>query len=180
MHMIPTLRFLSLTGMILIATALRLVPHPWNFTPIDAMALFGAVHFRDRRAAFAVPLTALFLGDLILGLHDLVPFVYGCFAFTVCLGFWVRRNQSIGRLVVACLLGSLVFFVVTNFSVWALLGTYPKTPAGLIACYVAGLPYLGNAVLGDLFYCGLLFGGFALAQARFTVLRESSSSAVTA
>lgn len=90
------LRFLVLVGMILGAAASRLIPHPFNFTPIGAMALFGGACFADRRAAFLVPLAAMFLSDLAigllsgslsLGLHPLIPVVYGSFALIVCLGF---------------------------------------------------------------------------------------------
>ena len=165
-------RYLILAGMVLAAAAARLLPHPWNFTPIGAMALFGGAQFAGKRAAFLVPLAALFLSDLMLGLHSLMPFVYGCFALTVCLGFWVRRNASAGRIAVASLISSTVFFLVTNFGVWACLNTYPKNAGGLLECYAAGLPFYRNGVLGDLFYAGLLFGALALAQRRFTALRE--------
>lgn len=165
-------RYLVLAGMVLAAAAARLLPHPWNFTPIGAMALFGGAQFASKRAAFLIPLAALFLGDLVLGLHRLMPFVYGCFALTVCLGFWVRRQPRAGRIVIASVVSSTVFFLVTNFSVWACLDTYPKNAAGLIECYVAGLPFLRNGLLGDLLYAGVLFGGLALAERRFTSLRE--------
>lgn len=165
-------RYLVLTGIILAAAAARLLPHPWNFTPIGAMALFGGAQFASKRTSFLLPFAALFLGDLVLGLHKLMPFVYTCFAFTVCLGFWVRRNPSAGRIALASLISAVVFFLVTNFSVWALLGTYPRNAAGLIECYLAGLPLLRNGLLSDLFYASVLFGGLALAQRRFTSLRE--------
>jgi hypothetical protein len=167
-------RFIFLAGMVLAAAVARLLPHPWNFTPIGAMALFGGAQFASKRAAFLLPLTALFLGDLVLGLHKLMPFVYGCFALTVCLGFWVRQNRSAGRIVIviASLASSVVFFLVTNFSVWAVFATYPKNATGLIECYIAGLPFLRNGLLGDLFYSGVLFGGLALAQSRFASLRQ--------
>jgi hypothetical protein len=167
------IRYLVLTGMVLAVAAVRLLPHPWNFTPIGAMALFGGAQFASKRAAFLVPLAALFAGDLVLGVHKLMPFIYGCFALTVCLGFWVRHKPRPGRIIIASVISSTVFFLVTNFSVWAFLGTFPKNPVGLIQCYVAGLPYLGNGLLGDLMFTGALFGGLALTQRRFAWLRES-------
>lgn len=165
-------RYLVLIGIILIAAAARWLPHPWNFTPIGAMALFGGAQFASKRAALLLPMTALFVGDLIIGLHSLMPFVYGCFALTVCLGFWVRQNRSAVRIVVASLTSAIGFFLVTNFSVWACFDTYPKNVTGLMECYVAGLPFLRNGLLGDLFYAGILFGGWALAERKFTSLRE--------
>ena len=165
-------RYIVLVGMVLAAAAARILPHPWNFTPIGAMALFGGAQFASKRAAFLLPLSALFLGDLVLGLHKLVPFVYGCFALTVCLGFWVRQNRSASRIVIASLTSAIVFFLVTNFSVWACFDTFPKNVSGLMECYVAGLPFLRNGLIGDLFYAGVLFGGLALAERKFTSLRE--------
>ena len=101
-----------------------------------------------------------------------MPFVYGCFALTVCLGFKVRRQPRASRIVIASVLSSTVFFLVTNLSAWACLDTYPKNANGLLECYVAGLPFLRNGLLGDLLYAGVLFGGLALAERRFNSLRE--------
>jgi len=84
-------RFIVLAGMILAAAGSRLIPHPPNFTPIAALALFGGASFVDNRAAFIVPLAGLFLSDLVLGFYAISPVVYGSFALIVCLGFWVRR-----------------------------------------------------------------------------------------
>jgi hypothetical protein len=165
-------RFFLITGMIVVAAAAKFVPHPVNFMPIGAIALFAGAHFNDRRAAFVVPLFALLIGDLISGLHLLIPFVYGCFALNVLLGFWIKRRQSTARILTATLAGAVVFFVVTNFGSWLAFDTFPKTGPGLVACYAAGVPYFLNSLLGDLFYTAVLFGGFALAQARFpTFLR---------
>jgi len=165
-------RYFVLAGMVIAAAVARLLPHPWNFTPIGAMALFGGAQFVSKRTAFLFPLTALFLGDLVLGLHQLMPFVYGCFALTVCLGFWVRHQRNAGRIVAASLVSSLLFFLVTNFGVWAFLGTYSMNGTGLIECYLAGVPFLRNGLFGDLFYSGMLFGGLALLERRFSFLRE--------
>jgi len=174
------IRYLVLTGMVLAVAAVRLLPHPWNFTPIGAMALFGGAQFASKRAAFLVPLAALFASDLVLGLHKLIPFIYGCFALTVCLGFWVRRKPGPGRILLASVISSTVFFLVTNLSVWAFLGTFPKNAVGLVQCYMAGLPYLRNGMLGDLLYACALFGGLALTQRRFASLLEARVIAAAA
>jgi hypothetical protein len=167
------LRFTVLAGMILAAAAFRILPHPPNFSPIAAIALFGGAQFASKRAAFLVPLAAMFLADLVLGLHSFIPVIYGCFALIVCLGFWLRRKQSPGRIVVAALVGSLLFFAITNFGVWAGTGMYPKTIAGLTECFVAALPFFQNTLTGDLFFNTVLFGGLALAEWRLPQLRES-------
>lgn len=166
------IRFSVLAGMILTAAAFRILPHPPNFGPIAAIALFGGAQFADKRAAFLVPLAAMFLSDLVLGLHALIPVIYGCFVLIVCLGFWLRRQRSVGRIAVAALAGSVLFFVITNFAVWAVTGIYPKTVAGLVECYVVAIPFFKNTLAGDLFFATVLFGSLALAEWRLPRLRE--------
>src|SRR6202167_4371624 len=103
-------RFLFLAGMILVAAVSRLIPHPPNFTPVAAFALFGGASFANNRAALLVPLAGLFLSDLALGFYALTPVVYGSFALIVCLGFWLRRRQDISRIACAALICALLFF----------------------------------------------------------------------
>jgi len=175
------IRFLVLVGMILAAAASRLSPHPPNFAPIGAMALFGGACFATRRVAFLVPLVAMFVsdlaigwlsGDLSLGLHRLIPVVYGSFALIVCLGFWLRRRRKAVPIAGAAVAGSVLFFVLTNLGVWVLGSSYPKSWDGLVACYVAAIPFFRNTLLGDAGYATVLFGGLALAERGFPALRE--------
>ncbi len=139
------------------------------------MALFGGVHFANRRLAFAVPLVAMFLSDLILGLHSMMPIIYGCFAMIVVLGIRVRRKPTVFRVAGSALAGSVGFFLVTNFAVWALSSMYPKTAAGLSSCYVAAIPFFWRTAAGDLFYVATLFGSFRLAEWKIPALRETST-----
>jgi hypothetical protein len=169
-------RLLVVGGMILAAAASRLIPHPPNFSPITAMALLGGACFVEKRWAFVVPLAALLISDVLIGFHHTVPFVYGSVALIVCLGFWLRTRRTALPIACAALAGSLLFFTVTNFGVWAfgdLPGTtYPKTAEGLLACYVAAVPFFGNTLLGDATYTVVLFGGLALAEKWLPALRE--------
>jgi hypothetical protein len=150
--------------MIVLAAALRIAPHPWNFTPIGAMALFSGGVLRDKRLAFIFPLLALFVGDCFIGFHKLMPVVYASFLVNVAIGLYLRNRRTVGRISALVLLGAIQFFVVTNFAVWALGTFYPRTTAGLIACYVAGIPFFWNTLAGDAVYAAVLFGGFALAE----------------
>ncbi len=171
--------FLILTGMVFIAAFIRLIPHPPNFAPIAAMALFGGVYFAGKRTAFLVPLAAMYLSDLALGFfvydfgwfHGFMPFVYASFGMTVCLGFLVRRRLTPLTVGGAALMSSVMFFIVTNFGVWLVSNLYPKTGAGLVSCYVAAIPFFRNTLAGDAVYTLVLFGGFALAQRYLPVLR---------
>jgi uncharacterized protein DUF6580 len=167
-------RTLLALAIIALAAALRIAPHPWNFTPVGAMALFSGAIIRDRRLAFFFPILALFLGDMFIGFHRLIPVVYASFLVSVAIGFWLRDRRSFGRITAATLLGAIQFFLVTNFAVWAFGLSYPRNSAGLLACYVAGIPFFGNTLAGDAAYVTLLFGGLALAERLFPALREPS------
>jgi hypothetical protein len=165
-------RLLLALGIIALAAALRIAPHPWNFTPVGAMALFSGAVIKNRRLAFLVPLLALFLGDIFIGFHKLMPIVYASFLLSVAIGFWLRDRRTAGRITSATLLGAIQFFLVTNFAVWAFGLAYPRTGAGLVACYVAGIPFFWNTLAGDAVYAVLFFGTFALAERLFPALRE--------
>ena len=167
-------RTVVITGVVLAAAALRVAPHPMNFAPIGALALFGGAYFSTKKAAFTVPLLSLVAGDVFIGFHPLVPYVYASFLVSVVLGFWLRRKgKSAEHIAAATAAGAVQFFLVTNFAVWATsTGTYPKNAGGLIACYVAGLPFFWNTLAGDAFYASVLFGAMQLAEQRFPSLRE--------
>jgi hypothetical protein len=165
-------RAIALISLVLAAAASRLVPHPWNLTSIAAVALFGGAYFQDRRLAFAVPLGALFLSDLVFGLYHGMAVVYVSFAMIVGIGLWLRSRRQPALIAGAALASSVLFFVLTNFGVWASGHLYPRTWAGLVTCYTAALPFFRNSLEGDLLYTLVLFGGFALMERRFEVLRE--------
>ena len=165
------------TGIVLAAAVLRIVPHPMNFAPIGALALFGGAYFSSKRASIIVPLLALVAGDFFTGFHRLMPYVYASFLASVALGFLLRKKKSVPRIAATTLAGAIQFFLVTNFAVWATsTGGYPKTVGGLATCYIAGLPYLGNTLAGDAFYTAMLFGVMAFAEKRFPWLRESPAT----
>lgn len=145
-------------GLILFAAMLRLVPHPPNFTPIAALALFGGVYL-DKRFAFVVPIAALLLSDYFIGFHSLMPFVYGSFLLIGLIGLWLKTHRKPLFILGGALASSVLFFLLTNFGVWVTPNSwYPKTWQGFTACYVAAIPFFRNTVLGDLFYVGVLFG----------------------
>src|SRR5260370_38790310 len=157
---------------IVLVAVLRIVPHPWNLAPVGAMALLSGAMVRDRRLAFVFPLLALFSGDVFIGFHKLMPVVYASFLVSVLIGRGLQNRRTLIRVAGATLLGAVQFFVVTNFGVWAVGDFYPRTLAGLAACYAAGIPFFWNTLAGDAFYVGILFGSFALAERLFPALRE--------
>jgi hypothetical protein len=158
--------------LVALAAALRVTPHPWNFTPVGAMALFSGAVLNDRRLAFLFPLLALFLGDIFIGFHKLIFLVYASFLINLAIGLWLRDHRGIARISLATLFGASQFFLVTNFAVWQSLGAYPRTASGLLTCYLAGIPFFWNTLAGDAFYAALFFGSFALVERFFPVFRE--------
>jgi hypothetical protein len=175
----------TLVFIVLAAAMTRLLPHPPNVTAITALALFGGAHFADRRLAIGVPLAALLVSDIALGFYWQWDFralqghmwvQYASFLAIVCLGFLLRDSRNAMRVGTLALSGSVLFFLVTNLGEWAFQPWYPKTAAGLAASYVAGIPFFRNMLVGDLAYTALMFGGFALLERRFTVLRAAGPS----
>jgi hypothetical protein len=149
---------------IALAAASRLFPHPPDFTPLAAMALFGGAYFSDRRVAFAVPFIALLLSDLVLGLHQTMPFVYLGFGATVFIGMALRGKVRVLPVAGAAIASSVLFFIVTNFGVWLVGDMYPHDVGGLVLCYIAAIPFFQYSLMGDFLYTGLLFGGMAMAE----------------
>ena len=144
--------------LILIGFLTRFLPHPANFTAIGAIALFSGYYLKDKRLAVAVPLLAMFLSDLIIGLYQwqLLASIYLSFAAVVFLGIIIKRRKWFFALP-ASLLGTAIFFLITNLAVWQFTSWYQHNFAGLIACYTAGLPFLKNGLAGDLIYTFALF-----------------------
>lgn len=161
-------RFYTLLAIVLAVSLYRIVPHPPNFTPALAVALFAGAHFSDRRIAMAVPLFAMLIADLFLGLHATLPFVYAAILLLVLLGSWLRQRKTVTHIAAAAVGGSMVFFLLTNFGAWlALPAVYPQTPEGLLTAYVAAIPFYQNTLLSTLFFAALLFGGFHLLEHRY-------------
>jgi uncharacterized protein DUF6580 len=167
------LRTVLIFAIIVLAAALRLGPHPWNFTPVGAVALFSGAMVRDRRLAFLFPMLVMLATDLIIGFNKLSPLVYACFLLSVLIGRFLNQKRNLLRLGGATFLGALQFFLITNFGVWAFLNSYPRTGVGLAACYLAGVPFFWNTLAGDAVYTTLLFGCFFLAERLAPRLRQS-------
>lgn len=145
-------------ALIVLAALTRLLPHPPNFTPIEAMALFGGAMLVNRYWAIGITLGAMLLSDLIIGVHSLQLVVYACLIGGVLLGTWVGPQARLRRVVAAGLASAIGFFVITNFAVWATSGMYSKDLAGLLLCYEMALPFFRNSVAALAVYGLALFG----------------------
>jgi len=139
----------------------RLVPHTWNVVPVAAAALLaGAI--LPRQWALSVPILGMLLSDLVIGFYH-VPVmltVYGCFAMSVFLGAWVKDMKPI-KILSTTLASSTLFFLATNFAVWASADWYEKSWSGLALCYALAIPFFRNTMLGDLFFTSVLFSVWA-------------------
>jgi len=158
--------------LILIGFLTRFLPHPANFTAIGAIALFSGYYIKDKRLAVGVPLVAMFLSDWIIGLYQwqLLASVYVSFAVVVLLGVLISRKKWFFALPTS-LVGTAIFFLVTNFAFWQFGGFYTYDIAGLLACYSAGLPFLKNSFAGDLTFTVILF---SLAESAVFLAQKTS------
>lgn len=180
---------LLLTGLIVAAALTRLLPQPPNFSPVMAIALFAGAYFAGRRWAMLVPLAAMLVSDLALAAthggvylqHMTSPValsVYGCIVLCTVLGFGLRGKVSSARVLGGSVAGSVLFFAVTNFMVWATAATVPghaHCVAGLAPCYAAAIPFFHWSLLGTLFWSAVLFGGFELLRHRVPALRAQTA-----
>ncbi len=169
-------RLTTVLAIVLAAAMMRLLPHPPNVTPVAAMALFAGAHFADKRLAFGVPLLAMLLSDLVLGLHSTLAFVYAGVALTTMIGMGLRGRARPLPAIGAALLAAVLFYLLTNFGVWLTGTMYPHTLEGLMAAYAAGLPFLRNSLLGDVFWTAVLFGGFQALSQHWRVLRTPAAA----
>ncbi len=178
-----TPRFIVVLSVILMAALVRLLPHWPNFTPIAAMALFAGTYFDRKQYAFVLPIAAMFISDLVIGLHANIPAVYLGFAITVIIGLSIRKKVNVGSVMLASVSSAVIFFLITNFASWLASPFYPQSFAGLIECYVAGLAFFRdttygisffmNDVLGTMFFSAVFYGSFYLVQMRFPVLDKA-------
>jgi hypothetical protein len=169
--------------MAIVAIASRLLPHPPNMTAVMAVALFAGARITNTKLAMALPLLIMILSDIFLGFHSSQLVVYGCILAVSVLGLSLRNSTSFTKPLAMSFIGSLFFFLVTNFAVWLGGTMYPMTLEGLFLCYAAALPFyttdsfqfvnssqlvfgsfFANGVIGDLFFTGVLFGMFELSK----------------
>ena len=146
-------------ALIILAISTRLLPHPPNFAAVGAVALFSGTYL-NKKYALWLPLIIMVISDFIIGFHSLIFFTWGSFILMGCIGLWIRKKKNIQNVIFGTITGSLVFFFITNFAVWAFTPMYTKTVQGLLECFVMALPFFRNSLLGDVFYVGVLFGAY--------------------
>ncbi len=139
-------------GLIILLALSRLIPHPPNFTPILGMAVFSGAIINRKIVAYLVPLAAMLISDLYLGLHSGMPIIYFTLAICVLIGTFIESRVTILNSILGITAGVLIFYLITNFIVWYGSGMYENSFSGLITCYVMGLPFLQNTFISSLIY----------------------------
>lgn len=179
-----------LSLIIFVAAFSRVIPHMPNFSPLGAIALFGAAHLARKSYALLIPIAATWLSDLFINnvvyaayypsftwFYEGFYWQYGSYLLIVLFGgLLLSKSISLPRVGLGALGASSIFFLVSNFGVWAGGSLYPKTLEGLLLCYTAGLPFLQGTLLGDVLFSAVLFGGYYLLQRRFEPLRPTHLS----
>jgi len=182
-------RNIVLVLMILAAVAFRFVSYEYkflsNFTPVGAIALFGGAYFTDKWKAYAVVLLALFLSDIAINYlytsklvfwYSGSSLVYLTFAIMVFIGSLIKKANVL-NVALASLVSVVIHWLIIDMP-WLYGTLYPHTFAGYGQSLVAAIPFEKNMILGDALFCALLFGGFELAQSKYTILRSSKQLAV--
>jgi hypothetical protein len=171
-----TIKWLLAVSLIVFAIAFRLLPHPANFAPIAAIAIFGGA-ILPKKWALSLPLVAMIISDLFLGLHSLIWLTWGSFLIIAFMSSkYLNKIRPVGVLG-ASLGASLFFFLVTNFGVWLEGRLYPLTTEGLASCYFNAIPFFRNTLLGDLVFSAVLFGAYVLVY-RYALKNKDSLKVV--
>jgi hypothetical protein len=184
------IRFSVLTALVILCAFSRIIPHMPNFSPLGAIGLFGAAHFSKKWQAFLIPIAATWLSDLFINnviygqyypnftwFYEGFYWQYGSYLLITLAGLAILNKISYIKVLTGALASTAIFFLISNFGCWIGSTAYPQNFGGLIACYAAGISFLKGTLLGDLFYSGVLFGTFALAQYKFPVLRLANVEA---
>ena len=165
------IKIILIISIIFLVSLTRILPHPPNFTPILALAIFGGAFLTNKRTALCIPVIAMFLSDLIIGFHSQIYAVYLSIIVLSLLGNMIK-TKNIKNLAITGFAGSLIFFMITNFSVWLSGGLYPLTIDGLLECYIMAIPFFHNTLISTLLFLGILFFGYTFAEKKYQVLKK--------
>ena len=150
-------------SLIIVGILSRLIVHVPNYTPVLSVALFSGVYL-NKRYAIAAPLMLMIVSDLILGWHDTIAYTWGSMVLIALIGVWGKNYKNIAFVVVASVISSILFFVVTNFGSWLVL--YPRTLRGFVECYAAAIPFFKSTLVSTLLYSCAMFGVYELVASR--------------
>ena len=137
--------------LILVLSFSRLIPHPWNFSPILAVGIFSGFYFKNLILSLFIVVFSMFLGDLYLGFHSTMFFTYISLAVAVVIGLFVKHFKFT-EILFSGLVSSICFFIITNFGTWLTLEMYEKNFSGLLQSYVLAIPFFHNTLISTFLY----------------------------
>ncbi len=177
-------QFLLISFVVASVAFLRIIPHIYNFSPVIALAIFGAIHFRKKIYSYSIVIFSIMLSDIIINgfIYDLdnsFLFFYEGFYwqyisyFVIILLSFSFKGKKIGlkNITYLCLSSSLIFFVISNFGFWLTSGMYSYTFPGLIECYIKAIPFYQGTLLGTFFYTPIFFGLYYFLQKNNSTFR---------
>ena len=141
--------------LIFILALSRLIPHPYNFTPVLAIGVFSGFYFKQIYLSFFVVIFSMFIGDLFLGFHSTMFFTYTSLAVAVLIGLYIK-HFSFTEILFSGLASSFGFFLITNFGAWLTLEMYEKNLTGLLQSYVLAIPFFHSTLISTLLYLVVL------------------------
>ena len=133
----------------------RLIPHPWNFTPMLAVGIFSGFYFKQFYLSLFIVILSMFIGDLYLGFHSTMFFTYISLAVAVIIGLYIKHFKFT-EILFSGLASSVSFFIITNFGAWLTLEMYEKNFAGLLQSYTLAIPFFHNTLISTFLYLILL------------------------
>ena len=142
-------------SLILVLSFSRLIPHPYNFTPILAVGIFGGFYFKNFILSLFIVISSMFVGDLVIGFHSTMIFTYSALAAAVAIGIFIKKF-NFKEIIFSGLSSSVIFFLITNFGSWLTMAMYEKSFTGLLQSYMMGIPFFHNTLLSTLIYLVVL------------------------
>ena len=145
-------------GLVLILALSRLIPHPWNFTPVIAVAMMSGYFFKNIYFSLSILLISMLIADIFIGFYENMIFVYISLMLITFVFFKISKKVNFKNLFIYSFAGSLIFFMISNFGVWVLGSpgvydiAYEKSLSGLIECYILAIPFFGNTFLSTLIF----------------------------
>lgn len=167
------IKILLIISVIFLVSLTRIFPHPPNFTPILALAIFGGAYLPNRITAISLPIISMFISDLIIGFHSQIFTVYAAIILLSILGH-LMKTKNFKNFAITGFTGSLIFFIITNFSVWLGGSLYPLTIDGIIQCYIMAIPFFHNTLISTMLFLTILFFGYTFAEKKISNLKIST------
>ena len=167
------IKILLIISVIFLVSLTRIFPHPPNFTPILALAIFGGAYLPNRITAISLPIISMFISDLIIGFHSQIFSIYATIILLSILGH-LMKTKNFKNFAITGFTGSLIFFIITNFSVWLGGSLYPLTIDGIIQCYIMAIPFFHNTLISTILFLTILFFGYSFAEKKISNLKIST------